>query len=345
MYDAEMLRIGIEAAIVAQFSLFALYLLTTADKRRPAGFFLAALCSAVAATVLINALVSAGLAPRLRIANYFIDLGTAPLLLGFVARAGEQAPALHRSDWLHLAVLFGGGLALVSHWNPGPDVFVLIVHLGYLAVACRIGAVRRQALRDGRLADLTAVLLGAFALVWLLRVWVVLDSRGLVSYRVSPAYPMILVVILALASFMLWAAMRRPNLLAHTSAPAGKGRSPGDAALLEQRLLALIDGQHLYLEPNLTLADVAARLRVAPRQVSQTATRLAGNFSTLLNNRRAELVARALEQPEAGPITTIMFDSGFGSKSAFQREFRRRFGVSPTEYRRRVLDRSKTAAS
>jgi AraC-like DNA-binding protein len=154
---------------------------------------------------------------------------------------------------------------------------------------------------------------------------------------------MILFVILALASFMLWAAMRRPNLLAQSAAPVKKGPSLGDAALLEQRLVALIDGQQLYLEPNLTLADVAARLRVAPRQVSQTATRLAGNFSTFLNNRRVEVVARALEQPEPGPITTIMFDSGFGSKSAFQREFKRRFGVSPTEYRRRIVEKEKLA--
>ena len=336
MNDAELLRVGIEIAIVAQCSLFAVFVSVTANRRRPAVFFLATLCGAVALMVLINALASAGVAPRLRIANYFIDLMISPLLLGFVARAGERASPLRRWDWLHLAAPCGGGLILLSRWGPGPDIFILSVSLGYLAAAFRLGAKRLAFLRSGHLADLTSVLIGAFALVWLLRVWVVLDTHGLVSYRASPAYPMILFVILTLASFLIWASMRRPNLLAWSPTAVGNA---ADARELERRLLALIDDQKLYLEPNLALGDVAARLRVAPRQISQIATRLADNFSTLINNRRAERVARALEQPEPGSITTIMFDSGFGSKSAFQREFKRRFGVTPTEYRRRIVDK------
>jgi AraC-like DNA-binding protein len=257
--------------------------------------------------------------------------------LGFVSRAGEPAPALRRWDWLHLAAPLGGAGVLLARWDPGPDAFVLGVHLGYLIVACRAGLMRLDVLRAARLADFARVLLGAFAVVWLLRVWVVLDSRGLVSYRASPAYLMILFVILALASFMLWAAMRRPNLLAWPGSAASRNLSPDDASALERRLTALIDAQRLYLDPRLTLADVAKRLHVAPRHVSEVAARLADNFSTLINDRRAEAAARALEQPEPPPLTTVMFDSGFGSKSAFQREFKRHFGVSPTEYRRAYM--------
>jgi AraC-like DNA-binding protein len=63
------------------------------------------------------------------------------------------------------------------------------------------------------------------------------------------------------------------------------------------------------------------------------ATQLGANVSAYLNRRRVEYAADALLK-RSDPITTIMYDSGFGSKSAFQREFRKRFSMSPSEYRR-----------
>lgn len=330
----ELLRVGFEAAIVAQFALFALFVLATGDKRRPSGFFLSALCGAMVTAVLINALVAAGAAPALRTINYFIDLATAPLVLGFVARAGEVASPLRRLDGVHVLGPAIGGLILATGWAFGPDVYVIAVQLAYLTAAVIAGQRREPVLRAAGLMNLARALIGAFALVLMLRLWVVIDAQSLQSYRDSAAYLLILAVVLALGSFLLWTVLRTPGLLARRAATM----TAEGFGVLEGNLERLIEGERLYLEPNLTVADVAARLRAEPRHVSNViSARTGDNFSSYINGKRAEAAANALRSTPNMRVTTIMFESGFGSKSAFQREFKRCFGVTPTQYRQKFL--------
>lgn len=330
----DLLRVALEAAIAAQLALFALFLVAGADKSRPAGFFLAAICAGLFVAVALNALASAGVAAPLRRLNYFIDLALGPLVLGFAARAAADVAPVRRADLVHAVILVLGALVLVSNWEYGPDLYVIAVATSYLAAAAWMALRRRETLRAAGLLRFTATLLGAFALVTLLRVWVAIDARALQSYRDSAGYVAILAVAFGLAAFMLWAALRKPDLLAWRAALQPK--LPDDEArALEAALSQLMDSEKLYLTADLTLAAVAERLRVPARRVSLLiSSRFGENFSSYVNRKRAEAAATALRAPERLPVTTIMYDCGFGSKSAFQREFRRCFGVSPTEYRR-----------
>ena len=52
------------------------------------------------------------------------------------------------------------------------------------------------------------------------------------------------------------------------------------------------------------------------------------NLPARLNVLRIEAAAGLLDEPSGLQVTTVMYDVGFGSKSAFQREFRRRFGLT-----------------
>jgi AraC-like DNA-binding protein len=72
---------------------------------------------------------------------------------------------------------------------------------------------------------------------------------------------------------------------------------------------------------------------------------LGENFSAYLNRKRAESAAVQLVEARDKPITTIMYDAGFGSKSAFQREFMRCFGMNPSEYRRTRADQASSSTS
>jgi len=121
--------------------------------------------------------------------------------------------------------------------------------------------------------------------------------------------------------------------------PAPRGLDAEYAAELERNLTRLMEEQQLYLEPDLTAREVAARLGVAPRFVSYViSVRLGENFSGFVNRKRAEAAARALHTTERAHINRIMLQCGFGSKTAFQREFKRCIGVTPTEYRRAFLE-------
>ncbi len=103
-----------------------------------------------------------------------------------------------------------------------------------------------------------------------------------------------------------------------------------DAALLA-RLEALMAGRRPYLEPDLSLSQLARRLGVPAKALSGAVNRAGGeNVSRYINAHR---IAHACAELAAGkPVTEAMLASGFNTKSNFNREFLRVKGCAPTEW-------------
>jgi AraC-like DNA-binding protein len=96
---------------------------------------------------------------------------------------------------------------------------------------------------------------------------------------------------------------------------------------------AFMNDKHVYTDSNLTLARVARRLSVPARDVSTAINRTTGeNFSRYINGFRVRHAQGALRETEL-PITEVMFDAGFVSKSSFNTEFRRVTGRTPSQFR------------
>nr|WP_281435053.1 AraC family transcriptional regulator [Rhizobium lemnae] len=111
--------------------------------------------------------------------------------------------------------------------------------------------------------------------------------------------------------------------------------SADDQALLI-RIQEALDTKDLYRRENLSLAKLARRVGAPARDVSAAINRATGlNVSQFVNNRRIREVCRLLEETDQ-PLTTIMLDAGFATKSNFNREFRRVMGMSPSEWRLRL---------
>jgi AraC-like DNA-binding protein len=104
-----------------------------------------------------------------------------------------------------------------------------------------------------------------------------------------------------------------------------------DTELLE-RLNRLLAEEHLYLDPGLTLARLAKRLHVPVKRLSTAVNRASGeNVSRFINRFR---IRRACERLAAGDnVTTAMLESGFNTKSNFNREFLRVTGSTPSARR------------
>ncbi|MEL7091470.1 MAG: AraC family transcriptional regulator [Pseudomonadota bacterium] len=84
-----------------------------------------------------------------------------------------------------------------------------------------------------------------------------------------------------------------------------------------------------YLDPDLTLAQLARKLRVPAKPLSITINRATGeNVSRFVNNARIRDAQAALLQGKS--VTEAMFASGFNTKSNFNREFLRVVGTSPS---------------
>lgn len=100
---------------------------------------------------------------------------------------------------------------------------------------------------------------------------------------------------------------------------------------INQRLLQ----DDLYLEPHLNLARLARKVGLPARKVSQAINQQTGmNVSQYVNQRRIQQAAEWLVSGDR-PITDIMLQAGFSTKSNFNREFLRVYGISPSEWRKR----------
>ncbi|KQW31216.1 AraC family transcriptional regulator [Rhizobium sp. Root274] len=105
----------------------------------------------------------------------------------------------------------------------------------------------------------------------------------------------------------------------------------------------LMTERRLWANPDLNLARLARRLGLPARAVSEAVNRVQRiSVSHYVNNFRVAEACRLLTTTEM-PITRILFEAGFLTKSNFNREFLRVTGLSPTDWRRR--DRAGTAAA
>lgn len=80
--------------------------------------------------------------------------------------------------------------------------------------------------------------------------------------------------------------------------------------------------------------DLGVSKYVLSRVFSKTFHR---NFNQYLNDARRGYAKQRLETTN-DPITTIWLDSGFESQRTFKREFKEKYKVSPSEYRRTLYE-------
>ena len=103
------------------------------------------------------------------------------------------------------------------------------------------------------------------------------------------------------------------------------------------RLEALMMQQRVYRDENLNLSRLARKLALPSRQISNAINRsTGGNVSQYINQLRVQDACRLLEETEQS-VTAVMFESGFQTKSNFNREFRRITGMSPLAWRERQV--------
>ena len=89
-----------------------------------------------------------------------------------------------------------------------------------------------------------------------------------------------------------------------------------------------------YLDSELMLSKLAGQLKMNEKQLSQVLNSVyEQNFFDFINSYRVEHAKTLMRAQGNGNILDIMADSGFSSKSAFNRAFKKHAGCTPTEYR------------
>jgi AraC-like DNA-binding protein len=107
---------------------------------------------------------------------------------------------------------------------------------------------------------------------------------------------------------------------------------------LAQRILSYMDTNKPWLEPELTLDQLASRLSLKPRMLSQTINETLGqNFYDFINRFRIKEASRLLTNPSDEKITIqeVLYEVGFNSKSSFNTLFKKYTGMTPREFRKK----------
>jgi AraC-like DNA-binding protein len=102
-----------------------------------------------------------------------------------------------------------------------------------------------------------------------------------------------------------------------------------------KRIDQLMAADKLYLDPLLKLEDVAAKLLLPEKLVSNLVNQHIGkNFNDFVNSYRVDEAMKKLADPALSQFTiaALAFDCGFNSLATFQRCFKQFTGLTPSQY-------------
>ncbi len=218
----------------------------------------------------------------------------------------------------------------------------LIVSLALIADALRVTLLtRKDDLVESRrsLAKAMICIIPAVAIV--IAAFVVLETMQL-TQTVAPALQSG-VIFATIFAFTAAIGTLRDNLVA---SPIAIIRPADDSALapadrLELSRLRTMMAHGVYLEANLSIGSLAAKMNMPEHRLRRLINNHLGhrNFAAFINDQRIEEAKRRLGNGKLAreQITGLAFDLGFASLAPFNRAFRDRVGMSPSEYRTKAL--------
>jgi AraC-like DNA-binding protein/succinate dehydrogenase hydrophobic anchor subunit len=112
--------------------------------------------------------------------------------------------------------------------------------------------------------------------------------------------------------------------------------SDADRSQFLAALTHCMEERELFRDGELSLEQLAAEVAVTPHELSQLINDSCGvNFQEYLNRYRVAALQRALHDPRqaADSILDLALASGFNSKSALNRAFKKQTGLTPSEFR------------
>ncbi|GGO67316.1 AraC family transcriptional regulator [Bowmanella pacifica] len=275
------------------------------------------------------------------LAKVFLQIGlSACLLIGpflylYCQSISHQAP-LPKSRWLHVLVPLSAILiigVLYPYQTHAPlwgDVLYKVVNyvwLFYLLLSLRHVSPLLQQVRQKPL-DLSNPQTLCLS-VWLgtAVIWLAYFTGAYTSY-ISGALSFSLILYLSIMMAVLARRERQQHRYQDKKIPHD------DAAAMLVRLNQLMHDEQLFLNPNLTLAQLAKRLGTNTSRLSQFVNdNLAMSFPHYLNEKRIEHAKSLLLSDASLSAEDIADASGYNSLSTFYSAFKKFTGTTPAKFR------------
>lgn len=369
MYEAFRLAAFVVGVVQGAFLSVALLVKTTAN--RQATRTLAALVAVFTVLILGELVEVTGPwtgDPWITFVNINTELVIGPLLLLFVRYVFDPERPFRRGDALQFLPFLAGVAGWVGFYaylgatSPRPSldpyrgfvvVYVVVkAAFFYTYVILMFRTLRRELARARRFfAGRQAVevgwlyhwLIGFTAIATLLYAhFFVNTAADVVPIDSDDFGSFVLAVMIYLVSLMV---LLRPWVLSvRPRQGVGEARHAEDAARLEEHL----ERERPYLDPDLTLRELADALGLAENRLSAVINEgLGTSFYDLVNRSRLECFERLASDATLAERTVLelAYEAGFNSKASFYRVFRRVHDTTPSAFRKKKLEEMSAAAS
>lgn len=180
------------------------------------------------------------------------------------------------------------------------------------------------------------------AIVVLSLIYTIMPAVGLKEYfRFGLA--LVFLVMFIFINGVVWKGLRQPELFAgldqEPEIPEKKYKdqlTEAELRLIRESLTKAMEDRREYLNPDLTLDNLAERLGYPSRKVSQVMNdSFNQNFFDFINTYRIREAERMLRESPDPRLTVleVMYACGFNSKSSFNTIFKNKTGLTPSAYR------------
>jgi len=273
------------------------------------------------------------------------SMALGPLIFFYVIKITRPEYKFRLKDMLHfLPLLLQLGAGVAAYGGSAFQLLTFVSVIIYLFKSHRLIERYYQRLKfnggDRYRHELRWLHKFVIAFGFLCLLWVPFSGVDYIYYHgqlgIHAYYPLYL----ALTGAIIWMGARTfllPDAVASiNNAPAVK---PIPQAQLKQKgtwLKKTVKENGYYMDPELSLSSLAEKLGLHTHELSRILnTVLKKSFNDFINEYRVAEVIRKMQDPGNDHITLlgIAFESGFNSKTTFNRTFRQMTGKGPAEYK------------
>jgi len=288
------------------------------------------------------------------------SLALGPLIYFYVLKVTRPGDKFLRADLLHFSPLLlelsaqalevrdsiKTGLAtyetpIFQQLNPVLQLLAFVSVMIYLYLAHRLIARFYQRLKFNggdryryEFQWLHKLLIG-FRLLWLL--WIPFTAVNYFHHLGLHAYYPLYILLAAMTIWMAAEAFLRQEAGVLVEVPPFlKPPLPAETKQKGVWLKKAVKAGLFYQDPDLNLSSLAEKLGLGPHELSRIVnTVLKKSFNDFINEYRVADFVQKMQDPAYDHITLlgIAYESGFNSKSTFNRTFKQMTGKSPAEYK------------
>ncbi len=178
------------------------------------------------------------------------------------------------------------------------------------------------------------------AILLLLMLFIIIQMVPLFITELSytEEYPLV-VTMMCILAWVGFEAIRKinhpfPKMMAATETVNQPSTTEKDWQLEAKLLAEQMSEQQWFLEPKLSLRELAQKLGSNESYISRTINQgLGQSFNHYINSLRVAYAQQQLKSANAS-VLTLAFESGFNSKATFNRVFKAQVGMTPSQYKK-----------